>query len=352
MRFIFYVFIFATLFSCKAKQTLKDVKAADLIQLSSSQKVVFLDSTTAAKIILEDDIDHFFEKITIVDMAIQTKKAYPETISRKEVLKDYKAYLQKDVSYFTKQEKDFVSDVFREAYELSKQISPAIFPPEIQLIKTNGTHYGNSVYYTRENCIIIPQDVLTKPNHNNFLDVMLHEVFHIYSRYHPEKRAALYALIGFEDIGDTNDLVISEKLAKRILLNPDGIDFAQKIDLNIKNGQTISAIPIVSSNQDNFTPYQPSFFNYLDFQLYQIEQMDNGNYEVITKSDGSSSLNLTDLPDFFRQIRDNTQYIIHPDEILADNFQILVISKKKPTILDKLSKSGKTLIELVEEVLE
>lgn len=351
MRFFIYIFIIAALFSCKAKQTLKDVKATDLIQLSTNQRVVFLDSTTAARIILKDDVDHFFEKITIVDMSIQTKTTYEKDANRKAVLKAYKNFLQEDMSYFTDTEKEFVRKVFQEAYELCSQINKNIFPQEIRLIKTDGKHYGNSVYYTRENCIIIPQDVLDRPNYDAFLDVMLHEVFHIYSRYNEEKREELYALIGFEDIGDTKDLQMSPALAQRILLNPDGIDFAQKIDLQIKKDQTISAIPIVASNQDKFTPYQPSFFNYLDFQLYEVQKLDDGKYNVITRPDGTSTLNLVDLPDFFRQIRDNTQYIIHPDEVLADNFQIMIISKKRPGILDKLSGRGKALIELVEDVI-
>ena len=46
--------------------------------------------------------------------------------------------------------------------------------------------------------------------------------------------------------------------------------------------------------------------------------------------------NLTDVSGYFEQIGNNTEYIIHPEEILADNFVILINKKKNvqnPTIV-------------------
>jgi hypothetical protein len=46
-----------------------------------------------------------------------------------------------------------------------------------------------------------------------------------------------------------------------------------------------------------------------------------------------------ELTGFFEQIGRNTQYIIHPEEILADNFSLLVREKTGPSpdILKKLA---------------
>ena len=35
-----------------------------------------------------------------------------------------------------------------------------------------------------------------------------------------------------------------------------------------------------------------------------------------------------DHPDYWRQIRRNTQYIIHPEEIIADNFSMMLTNAK------------------------
>ena len=57
------------------------------------------------------------------------------------------------------------------------------------------------------------------------------------------------------------------------------------------------------------------------------------------------------MPSFFDQIKYNTQYIIHPDEILADNFMILAMSKKDPASINDLDEAGKELLRKIENAL-
>jgi hypothetical protein len=45
------------------------------------------------------------------------------------------------------------------------------------------------------------------------------------------------------------------------------------------------------------------------------------------------------LSRFYEQVGRNTRYILHPEEILADNFALLVLDERKvpsPEILDKM----------------
>jgi hypothetical protein len=44
---------------------------------------------------------------------------------------------------------------------------------------------------------------------------------------------------------------------------------------------------------------------------------------------------------FFEQVGRNTQYIIHPEEILADNFALLILGEQNvpsPEVLEKMRK--------------
>lgn len=351
MRFFPFLLLLLVLSSCKTNQNINEASTQQKsFDLSSSQKLVLLDSTQAATTILIDKTDHFFEKITVTDMTIQMQKVYPEKVSRPTVLKDYKKFIQKDVESFNALDITFIKKVFDEIFKISQQLNTNIFPKEIQLIKLKGKHYGPSVYYTRENVILIPEDVLQKPNYQSFLEVMFHELFHVYSRLHPEKRAELYKLIGFEDIGDTRNLVMKSDLAERVLLNPDGVNYGQKIELKTADS-TLSAIPIIVSTEKRFIPSKPGFFNYLNFQLYEIKKLKNGKHEVISKEEGASTLNLAELPSFFEQIKDNTQYIIHPDEILADNFVILALWQKDENHLKQFSEGGQSLVKAMEEII-
>ena len=63
-----------------------------------------------------------------------------------------------------------------------------------------------------------------------------------------------------------------------------------------------------------------------------------------------STLDTEGINDMFQQ-NYNTQYIIHPDEIIADNFSILMLSEKKPDILTLYTEGGRTLIQKMRAVL-
>ena len=47
----------------------------------------------------------------------------------------------------------------------------------------------------------------------------------------------------------------------------------------------------------------------------------------------------------------NTQYIIHPDEIIADNFAILMLSEKNAATLANYTEGGRELLRKMREVL-
>ena len=348
MRYLPALIIFL-FFACKTQQS---GQQHPTLSLADNKNVVFLDSTAAAAAIIKDETEDFFKHINILDMSIQMKQAYPEGTDRNKVLADYKAYLQKDVESFTASEIAFVNNTFKELYELCILVSPNIFPKEIRLIKTKAQHYGQSVYYTRENCIVIPYNELDQRNEQAFLNVMIHELFHVYSRLNAEKRKELYELIGFKSIGPLDNLNMVDSLKRRVLLNPDGVNYAQAITLKTNEKESIMAIPIILTNTFEFKPERPQFFSYIQFDLYEIRPPYSRLIKVVSKNDGSNMQQLSGHPDFHRQIRDNTGYIIHPDEVLADNFIYMLLSHKDKAYPERFSKEGQTLIQKIEAIIK
>ena len=350
MRFpslLFYIFFFPLAFlSCR------QAPSQSVLQLSAGHQVVFLDSLQAARAIVKDEAEGFFEKISPLDMAIQMGRPLPDTFRREELLKDYRGFLQQDVESFSEEGQKLLREAFRNAFALTEKLRPGLFPANIRLIQTKGLHYGPSVYYTREDCIIIPENELREGNRSGLLQVMLHEVFHIYSRFHPEEREALYRLIGFEPIPQT--LFFPDSLAQRLLLNPDGISVNYAISLNLPGDSLpVRAVPLIASGQPNYSPALPGFFAYLDFHLYPLQEETEG-YRVVTQNGHRSPLPPPNLiPDFFHQIGDNTNYIIHPDEILADNFVFLVLAQtgEKDFALSNYSERGQEVLRGMEGVL-
>jgi hypothetical protein len=345
-RSIFLVFIgLLGVLGCVAQPPIKEVR------LDSKHTVLLLDSAAAAQTILQDRYTHYFDKVNAAEMSIQMKKPINEQ-SREQLLPYYMGFLQMDMESFDYRESKYVAEVIEKVFKTCQEVNNNIFPDTLKLIKTRGRHYGDGVWYTRENCIIIPANEIESRKTNPFTTTMFHEVFHVYSRLNLAKSAELYRLIGFESIGLKN-LELPQSLAERVLLNPDGVDFAQKIALAQEDKTTIQAIPIIYSKKLGHETGQDEFFSYLEFNLFQIEATGEGKWRVVTQADGfSSTLNLDNQPDFFRQIRDNTGYIIHPDEVLADNFAFIMGSKKSPMLTAKFSPAGKELLRQIEEILK
>jgi hypothetical protein len=91
----------------------------------------------------------------------------------------------------------------------------------------------------------------------------------------------------------------------------------------------------------------------LEFNLFKVEPAGDGNWAVITADDGlSSTLNMAQIPDFYKQIKDNTTYIIHPDEVLADNFSFIMLDLNGQQASIRFSKEGKALLRSIEQIIK
>jgi len=329
----------------------KSQKQVNFIQLSEQHKVIFLDSVKASQAIVLDEREGFFDKITVIDMSIQMKKIPAAHATRAEVLAEYKDYIQKDVLSFTDSEKEMITRIMKRMYTQCSKLSSNLVLPEIRLIKTHAKHYGTAVYYTRDNIIVIPKYVLQTPDEEAFYSTMLHELFHIYSRYNPKKQDALYELIGFKRIDHPEHLSFDETLKNKMLTNPDGVNIGFAIKLKQEDGPSTLAIPVLFSKKDQFDPSVTDFFDYVDFALYEVKPPLSRMLKVLSDNDGKSTISKELMADFFRQIKDNTNYIIHPDEVMADNFMFAILSMESPKYLDRFSDEGKALISKIKEVL-
>lgn len=314
--------------SCKAQQT------APAHPLPQAGQVFYLDSLEAARRVSRDEIEGFFEKIGPLDRAIQMQRT--ETPS----LEEYREFLRRDVRNFTEEEQKHLEKEIGEIYRLCEQLSPHLLPDTLRLIKTRGAYYGASAWYTREDYIVIPENALKAAP---MQDVLLHELFHVLSRQHPELRKSLYGLIGFTRLSEP--IQFPESLRERLLLNPDGMDHQWAIPLKGSNGKEVMTIPLIFSQYEAYNPKRPLFFAHLDFQLFGLARDSISNtWGVLVNSEGKSTLGPEFRVEYLRKVRDNTTYLIHPDEILADNF---IWAVQGPERWKDFSTEGQSLLEAV-----
>ncbi len=341
--FLFACFLLATV-GCKSNK--KEV-AKDVV-ISSDTGLEFLSKKESEAKIVVDKTDGFFDFLSIADMSIQMKKTdMPESGGESKEL--YQAMLKDEMSEFEPEEKAFMQEVFISAKSAIDKINPKLYPEHIDLIKTKTNHFGPSVYYTRENAIILPDNIFEVPSVKKQMPIMLHEIFHILSRYNDDFRDKMYALIGFEKFEE--DLVLPKYIQDRLLSNPDGMRRDYAINLTNDKGEVQRALPLILTKKERYEESMPSFFAYLNFDLFPLIKITENQVTLGINQKGESSLSFEHNANFFELIKDNTQYIIHPDEILADNFMMAIIAYRDNDY-SGFSEEGKKLLMDVIEILK
>jgi len=304
---------------------------------------VLADSSAAAQWIQRDSMTPFFQQISTLDMRLQMGQAAPpDTLQRDSVLEHYREFLTRQARSFQPREKQLLREVLTEAREMVSGLNPELLPPHLRLVKISGKAYGPSVYYTRENCIMIPQEELRADNHPTLRQVLLHELFHIYSRYHPQRRQALYRIIGFAAAQDS--VLLPDRLRKRQLLNPDGVRWRQQIRLRLVGEDSSRVFFPFLYARERAPGAAQSVMDYLAFSFFRADSTQAGWVLQTTPTP------LPQLSDFHQKTGGNTDYIIHPDEILADNFVLLVYrSAGMPVNVDE---DGKRILDRLQQKLQ
>jgi len=312
---------------------------------------VVLDSSRAAVLIARDTVESFFDRVGRVDMGLQLQTCFPDTARRSRILAEYRDRLRRDVSNFSEREEAILRSQLHIIRQWTIDMGVDLFPDSLFLLKSRGSLYGEGAFFTRGRAIVIPRSALERPNRAELRRTLLHELFHIYSRLHPDQREALYRIIGFVPLD--GPVHLPDAVAGRRLLNPDGL--ADSFALRLAHrGEALLAYPLVRANADCYQPEKERYFAYLDFQVYPLRKREEGEgFSVTADSLGNSPFSYYELPGFFDQIGDNTSYIIHPDEILADNLALLFLLEYDARQLNDLalSERGRQILEDMREVL-
>lgn len=192
------------------------------------------------------------------------------------------------------------------------------FPAEIILVRTTGKEEGNAAY-CRRNVIVLPARK-TQQRPEALQRLLIHELFHVLSSHNPELRSQLYAIVGFTTC---QPIQLPPSLRDRKLTNPDAPQLDAYIKLTVAGAQ-VAAVPVLFASTEAYDVKRGgTFFDYLTFRLMAIEPLGKG-WQPILRDGQPQLLDPKSLTSFHEQIGRNTGYIIHPDEILADNFVHLV----------------------------
>jgi hypothetical protein len=296
-----------------------------LVGRLSGQELVF-DTPSAARELLGKR-DPFIERLSPFDRAARMKTNGPVDEAT------FLRFVADSVVEWKPAEQDRIRTAFDQIREgLQKTGVP--LPPVIHFIQTTGREEGNAPY-TRGNAIIVPSGTVRRPA-AQLTGMLAHEVFHLLSRSNPTLRDRLYAAIGFEPCGEVRH---PATLADRRLTNPDAPINAHAIEVSL-DGERVHGVPILFSSSPTYDAERGGeFFAYLKFELLLVERTPDGGHRVLSDVAGPRMVPIEKVTGFHEKIGRNTGYILHPEEVLADNFALIVqgiATAKSPEILDRI----------------
>jgi len=184
--------------------------------------------------------------------------------------------------------------------------------------------------HTRGNAIVLQESMLleagTQPDMLAYL--MAHEAFHVLSRANPALREELYRALGFKPC-DAVDMPAA--LARLRVTNPDAPESRHAIALRWK-GQAVEVLPYVHLPSEAVDP-----------RAGLAAQM-RTSWLPVDRQDGRCTVRaerpeLGELEGLYEQVGRNTEYLIHPEEILAENFAVLFQKPRKlasPEVLGRI----------------
>lgn len=189
-------------------------------------------------------------------------------------------------------------------------------PETVWLVRSDGREEGNSAY-TRANAIVLPPDKLVYTP-GEMASLLAHELFHVLSRFNPALRDALYALIGFLPCGE---LILPPPFDRRRLTNPDACRLQHAISVR-RGAQTYRAM-LVHLLREPLDLSRP-FYRQMELGLLAIDPGDRRSGPRLDANGNLLWLELAAVSGFYEQVGRNTDYLHHPEEILAVNFTHLV----------------------------
>jgi hypothetical protein len=204
-------------------------------------------------------------------------------------------------------------------------------PSPILLVKATD-RLMNGFPHTRGNAIVLQESMLQQMLAS--VDVMsyfmAHETFHVLSRANPALREELYAAIGFRRCASVE---MPAPLARLRLTNPDAPENRHTIAVRWA-GRSIEVMPFVHFPTDNIDA-RGGFGAQMRTSWLPVERR-GGRCAVRGAEERPAP---EELEGFYDQVGQNTGYLIHPEEILADNFAFLFRKPEKlasPQILERM----------------
>lgn len=259
--------------------------------------------------------DDYLAGLTPFDLQLRVHR-------REATIEDYLDNCRSSVLEFDDCETELLNGVFGEIssrLDHHNMVIPKV--RSINVVKTTLKEEGNMGAYTRGNTIYLSETFLHR-GVALLRHIVCHELFHILTRSSADFKKDIYRAINFHVIDKIMDLNHYDGF--RYVSNPDVSNQCSYVIMEDSNHERRAyymgtLVPKESDSEDLRSCLKPWFFP-LDSQS-EIMRDESGNPVMVPFGEMREQ--------FFGQVGRNTQYVINPEEILAENFSIAVLGSIK-----------------------
>lgn len=189
----------------------------------------------------------------------------------------------------------------------------SVLPPEVLVVKTTGREERDHAY-TRANAIVLPASRVRNLRGERAVRLLAHELFHVASRASPALRDGTYALLGFAPIGPITPPL---ELDNKRMTNPD----AHALGHYVRLGER-AVIPLLTCPRPLADVLEQT--SVLGLARVTLLEIDPDAGTIVRDAEGAPVLVEAQSTEWSKRIARNSEYTIHPEEVLADNLSLLV----------------------------
>ena len=264
----------------------------------------FADHEEAADLLLSER--GYYENLSQNDMNYRLQKLDA-------TLPELEAFVRTQTRDYTDAEKAAIDDAMQ--YILAECEARGYHLPSLEDVvfcKTTMHEESDAGAYTHGTKIFFGEAVMpwaTDPDpytQQYFRYLLAHELFHCLTRNNPDFRADLYGILGFTVVEE--DYIFPQEIKDVIISNPDVGHHNSYAAFEI-NGEMKNCVVVFTA--DPFEQPGDSFFNTMKTGLVPIDTLD-------------TMYSSEDAKNFWDVFGRNTDYVIDPEETLADNFGFLL----------------------------
>lgn len=233
---------------------------------------------------------------------------------------------------WTDEEKDKIQHLTETINNIIRQEQFKLpLPKEIVLVKSTLNDEGGAGGYTRSNWIALADRFFTHLPDTFHQTLLLHETFHVLTRHSLDFKRKMYETIGFTVTDE--ELDYPKDLWDVHISNPDVGRYDSYATFIVEGKPEKCAMVLYADKPYTTGP----FFQYMKIGFVPYDD------QMKPKQENGKTIiyPMEKISDFKEKIGENTQYIIHPEEILAENFVLAFIDKQTiptPELKERIQK--------------